>query len=172
MEQPPPSTGVPLGCRGSGCLWDPPTCPSPGSVNCDELLHSQLCVPRTTGKPRPARAVPSITEGVVEPAWLPAAPQPWAVVALWSPSSWGSAGQGCWLGSASPLHDSHGREADWDRPVGASSLSCREGMLPSDWWHLIAGAGLCGQERQMCRVLSISHGLYPRPCLCRIWPPR
>lgn len=126
----------PAGLQGQWLLAGLPACPSPGSVNRDELLHSQLRVPRATGKPGPAGAVPSIAEGVVEPAWLPAAPQPRAVVALWSPSSWGSAGQGCWLGSASPLQDSHGREADWDRPVSASPLSCRDRVLPSDWWPL------------------------------------
>lgn len=80
-RNPPPSMGVLPGCGDSGC-WQPQQLPPaasswPGTSTLQRaaaFTASGAHVPRATGKPGPARAVPGIAEGVVEPAWLPAAP--------------------------------------------------------------------------------------------------
>ena len=68
------------GTVGAGSPGSPPRLPllvlswdQHTAMSC-RVRSSGSCVPRDTGKPGPARAVPSIAEGVVEPAWLPAAP--------------------------------------------------------------------------------------------------
>lgn len=168
MEEPATQHGVPPGTVGTGSpssIPKPPrACPRLGPAHCNELLCSQL------REPCPQRHRQAQTcEGCVKhcggcggaslaPSRTPSLGAGGGGGSVQSPNCWGSLGQGCWLSSASPS-----RALPWERscsgailsPVGASPLSCRDGMLTWDWWPLVPGAHLCGQANQICGVLSI-----------------
>lgn len=150
-EEPPTQHGGPAGLWGQRVLavpaappgppcawWDPLLVPAQGqraAMSC--RVHSSWShIPRAISKPRPARAVLSITEGVVEPAWLPRHPQPRDRGRWWlsaEPKLLGISGTGmlAWLSLPVTCFAVGGKLSGAIlSPVGVSPFGCRNGKLP------------------------------------------